>query len=300
MSSDGRQKEARFGMVEIAVENTHETIIDQLQNLSVSDEKMHFWWLGQAGFAFFCKGRRLMIDPYLSDFLAEKYAGKEFDHVRMMPPPIQPELVKNLDWLFCTHAHSDHMDPQTLPLLMQANPQCRIIAPAAEMDRIRAIGLDLDRTILVNEGDTIDLAEDISVSVIASAHEQIRTNQAGQHHFLGYILRLGRFTVYHSGDCIPYPGLAERFRDKSIDLALMPVNGRDHYRTSRGIIGNFTFDESFDLCRRLNIPLMMCHHFGMFSFNTIDPEVLRARISQLGAGKTVFIPQPNERYSLSK
>jgi len=287
-------------VVKIAVENVYETMADQLENLSVRDQRVRFWWLGQAGFTFFYKGRTLMIDPYLSDSLAEKYAGKEFDHVRMMPAPIHPQQVKNLNWLLCTHAHSDHMDPQSLPLLMRDNPECRIIAPAAEIAGIQAIGLDTERVIPANEGDTIDLAEDISVSVIASAHEQIRTNEAGQHHFLGYIIRLGRFTVYHSGDCVPYPPLADKLRDKNIDLALMPVNGRDDYRTSRGIIGNFTFDESFDLCRKLDIPLMMCHHFGMFGFNTIDPEVLRGRIDQLRASESVFIPQPNERYSLSK
>ena len=287
-------------MVQITVENAYETLAEELKNLSVRDERLRFWWLGQAGFIFFYKGRTLMIDPYLSDSLAEKYAGKEFDHVRMMPAPIQPRQAKNLNWLLCTHAHSDHMDPHSLPLLLRNNPECRIIAPAAEAERIQAIGLDTERVIPANDGDTIDLAEDISVCAVASAHEQIKTNRAGQHHFLGYIIRLGRFTVYHSGDCVPYPGLTDKLRDKNIDLALMPVNGRDDYRTSRGIIGNFTLGESLDLCRELDIPLMMCHHFGMFSFNTVDPDVLRARISQLEAGKMVLVPQPNERYSLSE
>ena len=149
-------------------------------------------------------------------------------------------------------------------------------------------------------GDKIDLAEDVSVSVIASAHERIKTNEAGQHHFLGYTLRFGRFTVYHAGDCAPYAGLEEKLRDTNIDLAMMPVNGRDEYRTSRGIVGNFTFDESFELCRHLNIPLMMCHHFGMFDFNTVDPDVLTGRIDELGAGESVFVPQASRCYSLSE
>lgn len=287
-------------MVKIIAEDTRETIVNQLQALPFSGDKVRFWWLGQAGFIFCHKGRSLMVDPYLSDHLAKKYAGKEFDHVRMMPAPIQPQEVRNLNWILCTHGHSDHVDPEALPVIMRNNPECKIVAPAAENDKIRAIGLDLDRVIPANEGDTIDLAEDIGVAVIASAHEQIKTNEAGQHYFLGYIIRFGHFTIYHSGDGVPYTGLAEKLKDKKIDLSLMPVNGRDQYRTARNVVGNFTFDESFELCRRSNIPLMMCHHFGMFSFNTIDPEALRNQIEQLEASDRVFIPQSSVCYSLSR
>ncbi|MBN2139024.1 MAG: MBL fold metallo-hydrolase [Sedimentisphaerales bacterium] len=287
-------------MVKITVAQTCDNLADQLQKRPLSNDKVYFWWLGQAGFIFLYRGRSLMIDPYLSNHLAEKYAGKEFDHVRMMPAPIQPEQVQNLDWLLCTHAHGDHMDPQTLPLIMQNNPKCRIVVPAAETSRIREIGLDSDTVIPADEGDTINLAEGITVSAIASAHEQTRVNEAERHHFLGYVIRMGHFTVYHPGDCVPYASLAKKLRDKGIDLALMPVNGRDEYRAERNIPGNFTFEESLDLCRRLGIPLMMCHHFSMFSFNTIDPAVLRDIIDKLGAGETVLVPQLNRRYSLSK
>jgi len=57
-----------------------------------------------------------LIDPYLSDFLAEKYQGAEFPHLRMMQAPIEPSRLADLDWVFCTHRHSDHMDPGTLPI----------------------------------------------------------------------------------------------------------------------------------------------------------------------------------------
>ncbi|MHC4740473.1 MAG: MBL fold metallo-hydrolase [Planctomycetota bacterium] len=284
----------------IAFYDTEEALADQLQALCDVDDILRFRWLGQAGFIFLYKDFRLMIDPYLSDFLAEKYAGEEFAHIRMMSPPIRPKQVKKLDFLLCSHAHSDHLDPLTVSEVMESSPECRIVAPAAETEKIRTLGLDSARVIPTNEGDCIDLGEDISIAVVASAHEQIKTNQAGQHFFLGYILRFGQLTIYHTGDGIPYKGLEEKLAGKSIDLAMMPVNGRDEYRTSRNIIGNFTFDEAFDLCRRLNIPLMMCHHFGMFDFNTIDPDVLRRRINELGVSKSVFVPQINRCYLLSK
>ena len=115
------------------------TIIESAPGLSFAREdrlcpgpEISFCWLGQAGFLFRCGAGAFMVDPYLSDFLAKKYAHAELKHVRLMPPPIQPQDVTNLDWLLCTHRHSDHMDPETLPAIMQNNPRCKVIAPAAE------------------------------------------------------------------------------------------------------------------------------------------------------------------------
>ena len=76
-------------------------------------------WLGQAGFVIAWDDRRLMIDPYLSDALALKYAGTRFPHQRMMPPPVTAEQIDCLDLVLCTHAHSDHMDPGLLPGLLK-------------------------------------------------------------------------------------------------------------------------------------------------------------------------------------
>src|SRR5512143_877186 len=82
--------------------------------------EVRFWWLGQAGFAFRHDNRLLLIDPYLSDSLAEKYRDGEFKHLRLMPVPVQPSEITGCDWYLCTHAHTDHMDPQTIRGVQQA------------------------------------------------------------------------------------------------------------------------------------------------------------------------------------
>ena len=50
-----------------------------------------------------------------------------------MKIPIDPKQITNIDYLFCSHAHSDHMDPETLTILSQLNPEVKIIIPAAEL-----------------------------------------------------------------------------------------------------------------------------------------------------------------------
>jgi len=128
-------------------------------------------WLGQAGFALRHDACRLFIDPHLSDFLAEKYRGQEFSHERLVPPPILPEEVRNLDWVLCSHRHSDHMDPGSLPILGAHNPRCRFMVPSAEKEAALKAGVPHDRMVGVNAGSTLPLAEGMTAQVIASAHE---------------------------------------------------------------------------------------------------------------------------------
>jgi L-ascorbate metabolism protein UlaG (beta-lactamase superfamily) len=83
---------------------------------------------------------------------------------------------------------------------------------------------------------------------------------------------VGPFTLYHSGDCVPYEGLAASLLPFGIQICLLPVNGRDAKRTSLGIIGNFTLEESVELTKAVGSEYLLGHHFGLFDFNTVDPR----------------------------
>ncbi len=237
-------------------------------------------WLGQAGFVLRAAGRRLLIDPYLSDHLACKYAGKEFSHVRLMPPPVDAGVLRDLDLVLCSHRHGDHMDPGALPELARNNPRCRFVVPRAEREYALSLGLDESRLMFVNDGDSVRVSESLEIRVIASAHETLQTNARGEHHFLGFVLRAGGVTLYHAGDCVVYDGLAQRLREERVDVALLPVNGRSTQLTARGIPGNMSFSEARDLCAAAGIGLLLPHHFGMFEFNTADPDELRRQTAE--------------------
>jgi len=261
-----------------------------LWQASLPDEAVGLAWLGQAGFALRHAGRRWLIDPYLSDHLAGKYAGTEFPHERMMPPPVTAEELHDLDLVLCSHRHGDHLDAGALPTLAEKNPRCRFVVPRAEVASAIQIGLTEARLVPANAGDTIRVSESLVIQVISSAHETLKVNERGEHHFLGFILKLGASTLYHSGDCVVYAGLAERLRKWTIDLALLPVNGRSDRLTSRGILGNMTFDEAQVLCVAAGIGAWVPHHFGMFAFNTADPAELQSRAAQPRSGLRCLLP----------
>ncbi|MFZ4776200.1 MAG: MBL fold metallo-hydrolase [Terrimicrobiaceae bacterium] len=224
------------------------------------------FWLGQAGFAIHAGSHRFLVDPYLSDSLEVKYRGSDKPHNRLIPAPARVEDFTGLDYVFCTHAHSDHMDPGTLPAIARAFPDCRFVIPQAHWEKARQIGVPDAAILTIDAGQSLEL-DCLKVRAIPAAHEQIQTDADGHHHFLGYLWNDRGVTIYHSGDSIPYDGLSTAIG--RADLALLPVNGR-----GKGVQGNFTFEEAARLCQEANIPSLIPHHFGMFAFNTTDRAAL--------------------------
>lgn len=233
-------------------------------------------WLGQAGFWIETGQLSVLIDPYLSDSLARKYQGKPNDHRRMMPAPVEPDGLPRPDLVLLTHAHTDHMDPDTLAPLARRFPDVPFVVPRSKMSIARErIGGEA-QLFGMDAGETLQPFPNLSITAFAAAHETLDKDDAGQHVFLGYGIATPAFRLYHSGDTIPFDGLSELVGAFQPDVALLPVNGRDARRLAAGIPGNLTLTEAVTLCREAAIPYLVPHHFGMFAFNTIDPEEIDA------------------------
>lgn len=239
-------------------------------------DALRLFWLGQAGFVIEGGGRRAVIDPYLSDSLAQKYRGTTFPHRRMMPAPVPPDGIRHVDLVLATHAHTDHMDPGTLPALLAANPAAMLVAPrAAAATALERAGVSPARLIDIDAGEVRTIAG-IPVTATRAAHEQLERDPDGHHRFLGLMLDIGGARVLHSGDTIPFDGQIPEVRALRADLALFPVNGRDAVRAANGVPGNMDMAEALALARAASIPAMIAHHFDLFDFNTAPREQVDA------------------------
>lgn len=233
------------------------------------------FWLGQAGFVIETAGRRLVIDPYLSDSLAEKYRGEPFSHERLMPPPVQPNALGAVDLVLGTHHHTDHMDAQTLQPLLRASPQSRFVAPAASITAaLERGGIEPDRLLPMDAGETIEPFDDLRITATPAAHEARERDENGRHRFLGYLIESGDIRIWHSGDCVPFANLVEAVAPLKPTIALLPVNGRKEELSAQGIAGNFSIGEAVELAQAVGAQAMIAHHYDMFAFNTADPEAI--------------------------
>src|SRR5204863_482567 len=64
------------------------------------------------------------------------------------------------------------------------------------------------------------------ITAIPAAHETVERDEWGSLRFVGYVVRCGKWTIYHSGDTVLYDGMVERLSDWRIDVALLPINSR--------------------------------------------------------------------------
>ena len=225
------------------------------------------WWLGQSGFAIRWRNLAIYIDPYLSESLTAKYAATGRPHIRMTACPLDPSAIAHADLVLCTHKHSDHMDPGTLPALMAASPQAKLILPMAHAAHAEAMGIPRSRQIALRGGDSYRHAAGVGIHAIPSAHESLDDTEEFGYPHLGYVVRLGEYAIYHPGDCIPYDGLVEHLRPYRVSAALLPINGRD---PARGVPGNFDVAGAAQLAEDIGADWLVPMHYDMFTFNTVD------------------------------
>lgn len=237
------------------------------------------WWLGQSGFLLQWRGRHLLLDPYLSDSLTRKYASTDKPHVRMTSIVIDPRRLDFIDAVTSSHNHTDHLDAETIVPLLEANPSLQLVIPEANRAFVaHRLGIPPERPIGLDDGGRVEVAG-IELHGIAAAHEEVERDELGRCRFLGYVLRFGRWTVYHSGDTVLHGELVERLSQWPIDVALLPINGR---APERRVAGNLDGAEAAWLAHRIGASLVIPCHYEMFEFNTASPSVFSAECTRLG------------------
>ncbi len=261
----------------------------------LGEGELRVWWLGQSGYLVRCGDRRLLIDPYLSDSLTKKYASTDKPHVRMTEQVIAPERLTGIDVITSSHNHTDHLDADTLLPLLASNPSAQFVIPEANRTFVaQRLGTDPAWPVGLNDG-TSATVSGFEFHGIAGAHNNLDRDANGNHLYLGYVIRCGGCTIYHSGDTLLYPGLAEKLRAFGpIDLALLPINGN---KPERRVAGNFDGKEAAQLAHEIGADCVVPCHYDMFEFNTADPtelfvpecERLGQRYQVLRAGEAVDV-----------
>ena len=258
---------------------------------------LHLWWLGQSGFLIAQEQTFVLIDPYLSDSLTRKYAGTDKPHVRMTRRVIDPRRLDFVSVVASSHNHTDHFDPETIRPLMEANPDLRLIVPEANRDFVaERLNVAQALPIGIDEG-TAERVADFSFTGVPAAHETVERDAQGRCRFLGYIIRTGRWTIYHSGDTVLYDGMIDRLRQFELDAALLPINGRS---PERRVAGNLSGTEAAQLAHAIGAALVIPCHYEMFEFNTASPDAFVEKCKRLAqpyrllqAGERLSFPREN-------
>lgn len=237
--------------------------------MHIVTDSLHLWWLGQSGYLVQWQGQHLLIDPYLSDSLTKKYADTAKPHVRMTAIPIAPSKLPAIDIATSSHNHTDHLDAETLLPLLQVNPAMTIVASAANQAFVAdRLTVPTERITPITQGRPLTIGN-FTFHAIPAAHQELDQNEAGHYRAIGLIIQAGPWTIYHSGDTMPYPTLETTVRQWPIDLAILPING---YDPARGVAGNLSGAEAAQIAKRIGATLVIPCHYEMFTFNTVTTD----------------------------
>ena len=254
-----------------------DSLLANIDSALRSAEVLHLWWLGQSGFLIQWDQTRTLVDPYLSDSLTEKYAATGKPHVRMSRRVVDPARLRNITLVTSSHAHTDHLDADTLIPLVRASPGLRFAASRANLQVAeQRLGRDVD--LPIEAGESL-MTDGIVIHAIPSAHEAVEHDQTGSCRFLGFVFEFGHRRVYHSGDSILYSGLEDHLRRFHLDLAILPINGRG---PERRVAGNLWGREAACLAKEIGAKLVVPCHYDMFEFNTATPDEFVKECERIG------------------
>jgi L-ascorbate 6-phosphate lactonase len=205
------------------------------------------WWLGQSGFVIRFANITFYIDACFSELPGKK---------RLIAAPLAGGDVSHADMIFSTHAHPAHLDAATVVPMLAASRRAKIVIPKSAASQANASGIPYDRMTTTDSGLRIEYFKDRlygRVYAIPSAHPQLDWTADGGYPYLGYLIRFGRWTIYHAGDCVPYDSLADRLRPFNVTVALLPIGGR-----------NFPVSQAAQLAADIGASWLVPMHYGTF------------------------------------
>jgi L-ascorbate metabolism protein UlaG (beta-lactamase superfamily) len=172
------------------------------------------WWLGHAGFIVRFATITFYVDPCLSRPGA----------------PLQASDIRHADMILATHAHSGHLDPASVIPMLERSKRAKLVLPKSAAEQAHAAGISYHRMTTTDADLRIEYFKDDlygRVYAVPSAHPRLDWTADGGYPYLGYLIRFGRWTIYHAGDCVLYEGLAERLRPYNVSVALLPIGGNN-------------------------------------------------------------------------
>ena len=266
------------------------SILDPLRALPLDARSAGFLWLGQAGFAIRLGGATALVDPFLSP-----YDGRVYESA------LASGDASGIDLVLCTHEHVDHFDAVAAPAIAAASPEAVFVVPTPIVDLVTEAGIPADRVVGLQPGEPRELAG-VTVRAVPAMHGVTMEDaygfgemlSDGLVRFLGFLLEAEAFRAYHAGDTIHYDGMEDLLRPFAVDVAMLPINGRDPEREARDIVGNLSEREAAWLAAEIDAGMLLPMHYDLFARNRGEPSELVHAAERDGRNVPVLVP-PRER-----
>lgn len=210
-------------------------------------------WLGQAGLLLEFDALRVMIDPYLSDSIAQ------IDPQKHRRTPVDPAVWDvQPDMMIFTHDHRDHYDEETARRFLTADRRMTVLSPFSVWQKVRGIGRH--NCVLLSPG--VEWTQGgVTVCAVPAAHSDP--------HALGVLLKTKDFCAYVTGDTLYSRRVIEAI-DAPVDVVFLPVNGEGN---------NMNAQDAARFARAIGAKRAAPLHIGLFDDMTAEDFPFEGRLA---------------------
>ena len=156
--------------------------------------------------------------------------------------------------------------------MLKRSKTAKLILPKSAADKAHDAGIPYPRMTTTDADLRVEYFKDnlyARIYAVPSAHPQLDRTALGGYPYLGYLIRFGRWTIYHAGDCVPYDMLVERLRPYNVSVALLPVGGK-----------NFSVSEAAQLAEDIGAKWLVPMHYESGQENDFVTHMLGQRPHQ--------------------
>lgn len=213
---------------------------------------MNVTWITQAGLVFDNGRITVMVDPYLSNSVAET-----FDPEKERRIPVDERIFDiHPDVMIITHDHLDHLDPATLKrFLCRGGKPITVLAPYNAFIKLRELGDKIHNYVLLNPH-SVWSEGGLTFYAVKAEHSDLTA--------AGYIIDDGEQTFYVSGDTLYNYDVIDdviELCEDGVDYAFLPING---------VGNNMNIRDAADFACEIGAKCAVPLHYGLF--DDIDPR----------------------------
>lgn len=163
------------------------------------------WWLGGNGFIVRFANITFYIDPPFDIFSGA--------------------AIRHADLILATHA-TPELDGASIARALETSKSAKLVLPKSAAAAVNAAGVPYNRMTTTDADLRIEYFKENlygRIYSVPSANPQLDWTADGGYPYLGYLIRFGRWTIYHAGGCTMYESLAARLRPFNVSVALLPI-----------------------------------------------------------------------------
>ena len=253
------------------MENVMRDFAQKVASLQVPEGTVGVCFLGQAGFVFKTPDNQLIaVDPYLSN-CCERYFGFK----RLMPYILDAnDLI--FDQIIASHAHFDHFDPDSIPVMM-ANGYTEFIGALDTKTECERLGIHENITYLAC-GETLERGT-VKITGVPCDHGKDTP------YALGLLLKIAGKRIYIMGDTAYRPDYLENPLLQGVDLLILPINGA---------FGNLNEEQAAKVVEELSPELTVPCHYWNFAEHGGNPGLFQQKMKELAPEKVYRLMRQGE------